>query len=66
VLLIASNRAGERRIDEAFRRRIAARAALWHVSDAGHTQAQHRHPAAYANRILRFFAAALPAARARR
>jgi hypothetical protein len=51
VLLIASNRAGERTIDDAFRRRIGPRAQLWYVGDARHTQALERHARLYEARI---------------
>jgi len=63
VLLIASNRIGEATIDRALRRRIGARAALWSVDDARHTEAQRRHPAAYTARIDAFLAAAQRAPR---
>lgn len=59
VLLIASNRRNELRIDTLFRDRIGPRASLWYVSDAGHTQALSRHPAAYRGRVLHFLAEAL-------
>jgi len=54
VLLIASNRSGERTIDLAFRRRIGGHAALWNVGDARHTGALRRHPAEYARRVVAF------------
>ena len=57
VLLIASNDAGERQIDEVYRDRIGAGAALWYVPDAGHTKALATHPAAYAARVTAFLAA---------
>ena len=59
VLLIASSRTGERAIDDAFRRRIGPRAALWYVGDARHTQALERHPGLYARRIRAFLGAAV-------
>ena len=59
VLLIASSRTGERAIDDAFRRRIGSRAALWYVGDARHTQALERHPGPYARRIRAFLGAAV-------
>ena len=59
VLLIASNAADERRIDEEFRRRIGEQASLWYVADAGHTQARDRHPAAYDARVAGFLRSAL-------
>jgi uncharacterized protein len=59
VLLIASNRRNERRIDSVFRDRIGARATLWYVADAGHTKALERHPDAYRARVLNFLADAL-------
>jgi pimeloyl-ACP methyl ester carboxylesterase len=45
VLLIASHRAHERTIDEAYRRRIGPRAQLWYVADAAHTKALESAPA---------------------
>jgi pimeloyl-ACP methyl ester carboxylesterase len=59
VLLIASNRTGERAIDDAFRRRIGPGAALWYVRDARHTAALQRHPRLYAQRIGAFLGAAV-------
>jgi uncharacterized protein len=59
VLLIASNDAGERKIDEAYRHRIGANATLWYVPDAGHTKALATHPGAYAARVTAFLATAL-------
>jgi hypothetical protein len=58
VLLIASARAGELRIDRAYRTQIGRRATLWHVADAGHTEALRRHPAAYRARVVAFLTAA--------
>lgn len=58
VLLIASNRRNERRIDSVFARRIGGRAELWYVADAGHTRAHAVRPRAYEQRVLRFLAAA--------
>jgi pimeloyl-ACP methyl ester carboxylesterase len=55
VLLIASNRANERRIDGEFARRIGPRARLWYLADTGHTQGLRRHPAEYESRVLAFF-----------
>ena len=52
VLLVASGARDEYAIDAIYRRRIGARAALWSVPDAEHTQALARHPAAYAARVL--------------
>lgn len=52
VLLVASGARDEYAIDAIYRRRIGARAALWSVPDAAHTQALERHPAAYAARVL--------------
>jgi pimeloyl-ACP methyl ester carboxylesterase len=63
VLLVASRRAGERRIDEAYRSRIAS-ARLWYVADADHTEALRAHPRAYAARVLGFLDAALGSSRA--
>jgi fermentation-respiration switch protein FrsA (DUF1100 family) len=57
VLLIASNDAGERQIDEIYRDRIGSGAALWYVPDAGHTKALATHPAAYAARVMAFLTA---------
>ena len=59
VLLIASSRRYERRIDSEFARRIGPAAQLWYVPDAGHTQAFTMHPAAYRDRVLGFLADAL-------
>ena len=59
VLLIASNRSGEQRIDRAYRARIGRGAALWYVPDAAHTAALSVHPAQYAARVRAFFNAAL-------
>lgn len=59
VLLIASNAPDEAALDRTYASRIGARAELWHVRDAGHTEALARHPAAYADRVERFFDAAL-------
>ena len=59
MLLIASRRSGERRIDEVYRGRIGARASVWYVPDAGHTEALAAHPSAYAARIRAFFRSAL-------
>jgi pimeloyl-ACP methyl ester carboxylesterase len=64
VLLIASRRAGERRIDEAYRSRIGASASLWYVADADHTRALRAHPSAYATRVVGFLDAALGSPRA--
>jgi pimeloyl-ACP methyl ester carboxylesterase len=64
VLLIASRRAGERRIDEAYRTRIGASAQLWYVADSDHTRALGSHPRAYAARVLGFLATALRSSRA--
>jgi hypothetical protein len=61
VLLIASNRGGERTIDDALRRGIGRRAQLWYVGDAGHTQALERHPRRYTDRIGAFLDAAIGA-----
>jgi pimeloyl-ACP methyl ester carboxylesterase len=63
VLLVASRRAGERRIDEAYRSRIAS-ARLWYVADADHTEALRAHPRAYAARVLGFLDGALGSSRA--
>jgi hypothetical protein len=59
VLLIASNRAGERTIDDAFRRRIGPRAQLWYVGDARHTEALERHARLYEARVAAFLDAAV-------
>jgi hypothetical protein len=59
VLLIASNRRNERRIDAEFRSRIGPRAKLWYLADTGHTQGLDRHPAAYRARVLAFLDNAL-------
>ena len=58
VLLIASERAGELQVDRAYRTQIGRRAILWHVADAGHTEALQRHPAAYRAHVGAFLAAA--------
>jgi pimeloyl-ACP methyl ester carboxylesterase len=58
VLLIASNRAGERTIDEAFRARIR-QASLWYLPDAGHTDGLRSHAEAYAARVTEFLGQAL-------
>lgn len=59
VLLVASNAADERQIDDALRRRIGDRASLWYVADAGHTEARDRHPEAYDARVRAFLGSAL-------
>lgn len=59
VLLIASNRRNERRIDAEFRRRIGPRARLWYLADTGHTQGLAMHPYNYETRVLRFLNNAL-------
>jgi uncharacterized protein len=59
VLLIASGRRGERTIDEAYRKRIGARATLWSVPEAAHTQALRTHPRAYAERVTAFLSTTL-------
>lgn len=59
VLLIASNRRNERRIDAEFRSRIGPRAKLWYLADTGHTQGLDRHPGAYRARVLAFLDGAL-------
>jgi hypothetical protein len=53
VLVIVSNRANERTIDEAFRARIR-QASLWYLPDAGHTEGLRSHPEAYAARVTAF------------
>ena len=60
VLLIASNRSGERAIDQAYRARIGPKASLWYIPDAGHTNGLRTHPVEYAGRVQTFLAAALP------
>jgi len=57
VLLIASGAGDELRFDRILRDRIGARARLWPVPDAGHTEALDRHPAAYRERVLAFLRA---------
>jgi pimeloyl-ACP methyl ester carboxylesterase len=59
VLLIASNRRGEQRIDRVYRERIGRNATLWYVSDAAHTAALTVRPAEYRARVLAFLDAAL-------
>ncbi len=59
VLLIASDRSGEERIDRVYRERIGRGASLWYVPDAAHTAALRVHPAQYATRVRAFFDAAL-------
>ena len=59
VLLVASNRPHERQLDSAYAARIGAGARLWHVADAGHTQAFARHPDHYRERVLAFLDDAL-------
>ena len=59
VLLIASNRSGERQIDGVYRERIGEGATLWYVPDAAHTEALKVHPADYATRVRAFFGATL-------
>ena len=59
VLLIASNAAGERSIDGAFRERIGPRARLWYLSDTGHTRGLETHADEYTVRTTRFLKAAL-------
>jgi hypothetical protein len=53
VLLIASNRADERTMDEAFRARIR-QTSLWYLPDAGHADGLRSHPEAYAARVTAF------------
>jgi uncharacterized protein len=52
VLLIASNRRNERRIDAAFRARIGSHAQLWYLADTRHTQGLARHRESYKARVL--------------
>jgi hypothetical protein len=59
VLLIASNRSGEHRIDRVYRDRIGRGASIWYVQDAAHTAALSVHPAQYSTRVRAFFDAAL-------
>ena len=59
VLLIASNKSGERAIDQAYRARIVPKASLWYLPDAGHTNGLRTHPQEYAARVQTFLAAAL-------
>jgi uncharacterized protein len=59
VLLIASNRSGERAIDQAYRARIGPKASLWYLPDAGHTNALRTHPVEYVGRVQTFLATAL-------
>jgi fermentation-respiration switch protein FrsA (DUF1100 family) len=59
VLLIASNKGGERAIDQVYRDRIGADASLWHLSDVEHTDGLNAHPLDYAARVRAFLAAAL-------
>ena len=54
VLLVASNAEGEFAIDQVYRRRIGPDGQLWHVPDAGHTEALKIHPAPYATRVTSF------------
>jgi hypothetical protein len=54
VLLIASNRTGEREVDDAFRGAIGVRASLWYLADARHTEALQVHPRRYAQRVRAF------------
>lgn len=61
VLLIASSAKDERAIDEQYRRTIGAGAQLWHVADAGHTQAFDVHPREYTSRVGAFLRAQLDA-----
>jgi pimeloyl-ACP methyl ester carboxylesterase len=58
VLLIASGRAGELETDRVYQARIGGRATLWHIADAGHTEALQLHPAAYQAHVGTFLAAA--------
>jgi hypothetical protein len=60
VLLITSNASNERAIDNAYRQRIGANAALWYLPDTSHTNALATHPQAYVARIRSFLNAALP------
>jgi pimeloyl-ACP methyl ester carboxylesterase len=54
TLLIASGAPGERTMAEHLRRRMHGDAAVWYVSDAGHTKALNAHPAAYRDSVVRF------------
>ncbi|MBI5104580.1 MAG: alpha/beta fold hydrolase [Solirubrobacterales bacterium] len=59
VLLVASGARHEHDYAEAYRERIGARAAVWDVPDAGHTEALREHPAAYGMRVEAFLERAL-------
>lgn len=59
VLLIASGASNERAIDNVYRQRIGANAALWYLPDARHTSGLAKHPQAYAARVSAFLNAAL-------
>jgi uncharacterized protein len=54
VLLIASNAEGELAIDRVYRERIGPGGQLWHVPDAGHTDALQVLPSSYAARVTSF------------
>jgi pimeloyl-ACP methyl ester carboxylesterase len=60
VLLVASNRRNEHRMNEVFRDRIGSRATrLWYLGDTGHTQGLARHPREYREHVLGFLESAL-------
>ena len=60
VLLVASKRRNERRINQEFRKRIGSPAArLWYLGDTGHTQGLARHPREYRERVLAFLESSL-------
>ena len=52
--LIASNAEGELAIDQVYRQRIRPAGQLWHLPDAGHTDALKVHPARYVTRVSSF------------
>jgi pimeloyl-ACP methyl ester carboxylesterase len=59
VLLIASNAADERAIDNIYRQRIGSGATLWYLPDTSHTNGLATHPRAYPARVSRFLNTAL-------